>query len=383
MFGRPVSLFKVLGFEVKIDISWVVLAALITWSLASGLFPEYYKDLPPAAYWWMGAAGAVGLFLSIVIHELSHSLVARYYGISMKGITLFIFGGVAQMEYEPPNPKTEFMMAIVGPLSSCLISFLSFLLYTVGEKSGWPVTVNGVLAYLAWVNIILAVFNLIPAFPLDGGRVLRSALWSWKKDIRWATGIAAQIGSGFGILLIIMGVIYIISGNFVTGLWWFLIGLFLRSTAQMSYQQLLAHSLFNTKKVNELMVKNPVTVPRSISLEEFVRDYVYQHHFQMYPVLSFGKLSGCISIRQLASIPREEWAKYTVGAVALPCNGNTTISPEEDANKALEIMNRTGNSRLLVVKGDQLEGIISLKDMLALLSLKMELNDLEKNKDLN
>ena len=378
MFGRPVSLFKVFGFEVKIDISWLLLAALITWSLASGLFPEYYKDLPRAAYWWMGAAGAVGLFLSIVIHELTHSLVARYYGISMKGITLFIFGGVAQMEDDPPNPKAEFMMAIVGPLCSCLIGFLSFLLYTFGEKSGWPVTVNGVLNYLAWLNIILAIFNLIPAFPLDGGRVLRSALWGWKKDIRWATNIAAQIGSGFGILLIIMGVVYIVSGNFVGGMWWLLIGLFLRSTAQMSYQQLLARNLFNAKKVNELMVKNPVTVPRSISLEEFVRDYVYKHHFQMYPVLSFGKLTGCISIKQVASIPREEWAASTVGAVALPCNEETTVGSEEDANKALAIMNRTGNSRLLVVKGDQLEGIIALKDMLNLLSLKIELNDLEK-----
>ncbi|HEX7415869.1 MAG TPA: site-2 protease family protein, partial [Smithellaceae bacterium] len=180
MLGRPLSLFKVFGFEIKVDISWLFLAALITWSLASGLFPEYYKDLPPAAYWWMGAAGTVGLFLSIIAHELVHSLVARYYGIPMKGITLFIFGGVAQMEDEPPNPKAEFMMAVVGPLSSFLIGIFSFLLYYLGEKSGWPVTVNGVLAYLAWLNTVLAVFNLIPAFPLDGGRILRSALWNWK-----------------------------------------------------------------------------------------------------------------------------------------------------------------------------------------------------------
>ena len=378
MLGRPLSLFKVFGFEIKVDISWLFLAALIAWSLASGLFPEYYKDLPHAAYWWMGAAGTVGLFLSIIVHELVHSLVARYYGIPMKGITLFIFGGVAQMEDEPPNPKAEFMMAVVGPLSSFLIGIFSFLLYYLGEKSGWPVTVNGVLAYLAWLNTVLAVFNLIPAFPLDGGRVLRSALWNWKKDLRWATRIAAQIGSGFGIVLIIMGIFYIFKGNFVSGVWWFLIGLFLRSTAQMSYRQLLARGLFHAKKVNDLMVKNPVTVPRSISLTEFVNEYVYKHHFQMYPVLSFGRLTGCISINQVASIPREEWAEHTVGAVALPCSEEITVGPEEDANKALAIMNRTGNSRLLVVNGDQLVGIIALKDMLNLLSLKMELNDLEK-----
>jgi len=378
MFGRPISLFRILGFEVKIDVSWIVLAALIIWSLASGLFPAYYKDLPSAAYWWMGVAGAVGLFLSIIVHELTHSLVARYYGIPMKEITLFIFGGVAHMEDDPPSPKAEFMMAIVGPLSSCLMGILVLSLYALGKNSGWPVTVIGVLNYLIWLNIILAVFNLVPAFPLDGGRVLRSALWSWKKDIRWATSFAARIGSGFGILLIIMGIFYIVKGNFVSGLWWFLIGMFLRSTAQMSYQQLLARSLFNTKKVKELMVKDPVTVPRSISLEEFVRDYVYKHHFQMYPVLSFGKLTGCISVKQITSIPREEWANSTVGAIAMPCSKETTVGPDEDANKALAIMNRTGNSRLLVVREDNLEGIISLKDMINLLSLKRELNDLEK-----
>jgi Zn-dependent protease len=378
MFGRTVRLFKIFGFEIRVDMSWLLLAALITWSLASGLFPEYHKGLSIEAYWWMGAAGAAGLFLSIIVHELSHSLVARHYGMSIKGITLFIFGGVAQMEGEPSNPKVEFMTAVVGPLASIFMGFLLFLISFFGEKRGLPVTVTGVIDYLCWANIILAVFNLIPAFPLDGGRILRSALWRWKKDMRWSTEISSQIGSGFGLLLIIMGVIYIVRGEFVGGLWWFLIGLFIRSTAQISYKQLLAHSLFNTKKVKDLMVSNPVTVPRAISLEEFINDYVYKHHFQAYPVLSFGRLTGCIFVKQIASIPREEWTRYTVGAIALPCNEDLTIGPEEDANKALEVMNRTGNSRLLVVNGDQLEGIISLKDMLALLSMKMELNDLKK-----
>ena len=378
MFGRPVSLFTVFGFEIKVDISWLLLAALITWSLATGLFPGYYKDLPQSAYWWMGIAGAVGLFLSIIFHELTHSLVARRYGVSMKEITLFIFGGVAHMEEDPPSPKAEFMIAVVGPLSSCLLAISAFLLYKLGIRSGWPVTITGVLNYLSWLNMILAVFNLIPAFPLDGGRILRSALWRWKKDVRWSTDIASQIGSGFGLLLIIMGIIYIVRGNFVGGLWWFLIGLFIRAAAQSSYRQILARSLFHTKKVRDLMVSNPVTVPRSISLDDFIRDYVYKYRFQAYPVLSFGRLTGCIFLKQIASIPREEWAHHTVGAVALPCSGDITIGADEDANKALELMNRTGNSRLLVVNGDELEGIISLKDMLALLSLKMELNDLEK-----
>lgn len=378
MFGKPVSLFTLFGFEIKADVSWLILAALITWSLATGLFPEYYKDLPQSAYWWMGLAGAIGLFLSIIFHELTHSLVARKFGVSMKEITLFIFGGVAHMEKDPPSPRAEFMIAVVGPLSSFFLAGSFFLLYHVGVGSGWPVTMTGVLKYLSWLNMILAVFNLIPAFPLDGGRILRSILWRWKKDMRWSTDIASQIGSGFGLLLIIMGIIYMVRGSFVGGLWWFLIGMFVRAAAQSSYRQILARNLFHNKKVKDLMVTNPVTVPRSISLEDFIRDYVYKYHFQAYPVLSFGRLTGCIFLKQLASIPREEWTHQTVGAVALPCDQNIIIGAEEDADKALEIMNRTGNSRLLVVNGDELEGIISLKDMLALLSLKMEFNDLEK-----
>jgi Zn-dependent protease/predicted transcriptional regulator len=379
MFGRSVSLFKIFGFEIKIDLSWLILAALITWSLATGLFPEYYKELPRAAYWWMGGAGAVGLFLSIIIHELAHSLVARNYGISMKGITLFIFGGVAEMENDPPNPRAEFFMAIVGPLSSAAIALFLFFIMFSAQEAKLPVTVKGVLAYLAWLNIVLAVFNLVPAFPLDGGRILRSILWRWKKNLRWATAIAAKVGSGLGIALIIAGIISIFMGNYVGGLWWFMIGLFMRSAAQRSYQQILAQGIFSSKKVKDLMIKDPLTVPRSLSLEEFVNDYVYKYHYQMYPVLSFGKLTGCISVHQAAAMPRDEWTMQTVGAVATPCNEYTTIGPEEDANKALDIMNRTGNNRLMVVDGDKLVGIIALKDMLTLLSLKMELNDFEKN----
>jgi Zn-dependent protease len=370
MFGRSISLFKIFGFEIKVDLSWLILAALITWSLAKGLFPEYYKDLPQASYWWMGAAGAVGLFMSIIVHELTHSLVARRYGISMKEITLFIFGGVAHMEEDPPHPKAEFMIAVVGPVSSFCLAGLMFLINIFGEKSGWPVTVNGVSGYLFWLNIILAVFNLIPAFPLDGGRILRSALWQWKKDVRWSTGIAAKIGAGFGLFLVLLGIVLIVTGNFVGGLWWFLIGLFVRAAAQSSHQQFIARRLFTSKKVKDLMITNPVTVPRSISLEEFIRDYVYKNHYQAYPVVSFGRLSGCIFVRQMASIPREDWAGYTVGSVAVPCDETMTIGQEEDVNKALEIMNRTGNSRLLVVDGENLVGIISLSDMLAMLSLK-------------
>jgi len=379
MFGQSITLFKLLGFEVKVDLSWLLLATLVTWSLASGVFPGYYKDLPVYVYWLMGAAGAAGLFLSIVLHELAHSLVARKYGIQMRGITLFIFGGVAEMEDDPPTPRAEFFMAIVGPVSSAVIGIFLFFVTFWAEQEGSPVALKGVTAYLAWLNIILAVFNLLPAFPLDGGRVLRSLLWKWKNNLRWATAIASKVGSGLGLALIIAGVVSLFLGNFVGGLWWFMIGLFIRLAAQRSYQQLLARGLFQSKKVKDFMVKEPLTVSRSLSLQEFVENYVYKYHFQMYPVLSFGKLAGCVSVHNVVSVPREEWPMQTISAIMEACDENNAIGPEEDANKALEIMNRTGNSRLIVVAGDTLVGIITLKDMLKYLSLKMELNDLEAN----
>lgn len=204
MFGKGVKLFRLLGFEVKVDFSWVIIALLVAWSLSTGLFPYQVKDLSTGTYWLMGIVGAVGLFGSIIVHEFCHSLVARKSGIPMKGITLFIFGGVAEMGDEPPDARSEFLMAGVGPLSSLIIAGIFYAVFRIGGD-GFPVGVKAVVGYLAYINAILAGFNLVPAFPLDGGRMLRSGLWAWKKDFRWASRTAANIGSGFGVFLIVLG----------------------------------------------------------------------------------------------------------------------------------------------------------------------------------
>lgn len=232
MFNNSFKIFKLLGFEVKIDISWIVIAFLVAWSLSTGLFPFEYKGLTAGTYWIMGIAGALGLFVSIIVHEFTHSLIARKNGIPMKGITLFIFGGVAEMGDEPPGPGAEFRMAIVGPIASAVLSLIFYFIYgAMGDKSR---PYAGVIGYLAMINGVLAVFNMLPAFPLDGGRVLRSILWKIKNNLDWATKVSSAIGSGFGMLLIILGVISFIRGNFIGGMWWFLIGLFLRNAAKSS-----------------------------------------------------------------------------------------------------------------------------------------------------
>ena len=212
MFEHRVTLFKLFGFEVRVDASWLFLALLITWTLATGYFPYQQPHLRTADYWWMGIASALGLFVSIVLHECSHSVVARRFGLPMKGITLFIFGGVAEMGEEPPNAKTEFLMAIAGPITSIVLGGIFYVVYQIG-KTVWPVPVTAVIAYLAGINWLLAAFNLIPAFPLDGGRVLRSALWYWRGNLGSATKVASQAGSAFGIILIVLGGVAVVGGQ--------------------------------------------------------------------------------------------------------------------------------------------------------------------------
>jgi Zn-dependent protease len=377
MFGKRITLFKLLGFEVHIDLSWFIIALLVTWSLAKGLFPSYYRDLAPATYLWMGLCGAAGLFFSIVFHELCHSLVARRFGLPMKGITLFVFGGVAEMSEEPSSAKAEFLMAIAGPLSSILLGLILFVVVAlVGGILSTPVI--GVIEYLAFINLILAAFNLLPAFPLDGGRVLRAALWQWKKNLRWATRIAARIGTGFGILLILLGIFNVITGRIIGGIWQFMIGMFLRNAAQMSYQQVLIRKALEGETVQHFMKKDPVTAPSSISLKDLVEDYVYNYHFKMYPVVEGGTLIGCITTRQVKETPRDQWTLRTVGDVASRCSSENTIEPAADALKALSVMSRTGNSRLMVVDDGRLVGIITLKDIMGFLSVKLELDEYEQ-----
>ncbi len=373
MFQRSVRIFRLFGFEVKVDPSWLILAVLITWSLARGLFPAYYENLSLTSYWWMGVAGTLGLFLAIVFHELSHSLVARRRGLPMKGITLFIFGGVAEMSDEPENPKTELVMAAAGPISSIVLGLFFLAIWLGSRAGGWPVPVIGVLGYLAFINFILAGFNLLPAFPLDGGRILRSLLWRWQGSLRRATRTSSRIGAGFGVVLIVLGAVNFISGNFIGGAWWFLIGMFLRSAAQSSYRQVVIRKTLEGEKVERFMNREPVSVPAGASVEELVNDYVYRHHFKMYPVVEGERLAGCVTTRRIKEVPREEWSQRRVGELINGCSEENSISPETDAVEALAVMNRTENGRLLVVEDGRLVGLITLKDLLGFLSVKLDL----------
>jgi Zn-dependent protease/predicted transcriptional regulator len=373
MFERKIPLFKLFGFKVGVDLSWLILAVLVTWSLAKEVLPDYFKGFSNATYWWMGVAGALGLFFSIVFHEFCHSLVARQFNLQMRGITLFIFGGVAEMKEEPSSPKAEFFMAVVGPISSVVLAAVFFLVQRGGRILGWYEPVMSVLLYLGWLNIILAVFNMVPAFPLDGGRVLRSILWAIKGNLRWATHVASQLGSAFGWFLIAMGAVNFIGGNFVGGLWYALIGMFIRGASQMSYRQLLIRKALTGEPVERFMETQVVTVPPSVPIKELVENYFYRYHFRMFPVVENGQLVGCVTTREVKEVPRDQWNQRTVGEIAGSCGSSNTVSRYTDAMEALSLMRNTGNSRLMVLDGNQLVGLVTLKDLLQFFALKIDL----------
>ncbi len=375
MFSKSIKLFTIFGFEVKLDLSWLILAVLITASLALGVFPFYFEDFAVSTYWWMGVAGTIGLFFSIVLHELFHSLVARQFGIPMHGITLFIFGGMAEMHDEPKSPKAEILMSAAGPAVSIVFGLALIGVYSLAGAGFAQTPTGGVIGYLGYINLILAVFNLLPAFPLDGGRIFRSILWKFGKPLKEATSIAAKVGSVFGVIVIILGVVDFALGNFIGGIWLFLIGMFIRNAAQMSYRQLLIRQTLEGEKTERFMKKDPITVSPSLSLEDLVDQYIYKYHHKLYPVMEDSRLVGCVSLPDVKQVDKDEWNQRSVRDISKKCSDENTVSADEDAVDTLKAMRRKGISRMIVTRGDKLVGVVTLKDMLEFLSLKLDLEE--------
>ena len=374
MIGAKIPLFRLFGFQVNIDFSWFLLAVLITWSLAAGLFPGLYQGFDATTYWIMGIAGALGLFISIILHELGHALIARRCGMQMGGITLFIFGGAAEMNDEPPGPIAELLIAIAGPIVSLLLGVLALLVAMLETTLALSPPVAGVIAYLGWVNALLVVFNCIPAFPLDGGRVLRAILWRRRGDLRWATKITADIGGAFGIVLITLGVLSALLGNLIGGVWWFLLGMFLRGAARMSYRQVVFRRALEGEWVSHFMRPDPVTVSPELPIRDLVEDVLYTHQYKLYPVVDTrGDLHGCVTLDAVKDLPREQWDDNRVEDILMPCSDANTIEPDADAMDALTRLNTNDITRLMVVKDGTLVGMLALRDLLGFLSMKIDL----------
>lgn len=367
-------LFKPFGFEVSVHPSWFFLAFLISWTLAAGYFPFAYPGLSTLTYWLMGICGALGLFFSIVFHELCHSLVARRYGLPITGIQLFIFGGVAQMTQEPSNAKTEFFTASIGPISSGFLALIFYLLFRLTVQLAWPAQISGVLHYLGFINLVLAIFNLFPGFPLDGGRILRSILWGWKQDFKWATRIAVAWGEGMGISLIIVGILFFIKGALISGIWTCLIGFFLNNSARSSYQNLLIQDTFKNEKIRQYTKINPITVPPNLNLQSFMDDYFHKYYYKMYPVLDNCQLVGYVSYEVLRGIERENWTKVTIREVMQPCSPQITLDANSSVIDGLQKMIAEKTGRLIVTEQGKLYGVISLKDLSHIIAMKIDID---------
>jgi Zn-dependent protease len=365
-------LFSLFGFEVSMDASWLLLAVLITWTLAVSVFPDLTPGMTTGTYWSMGVLATIGLLFSIVFHETAHSLVARHYGMPIRGITLFIFGGVAEMTAEPSRPLDELLMAAAGPASSLVLAVVLYVLFAGAVGWNGAAAIAGVLWYLALINFVLALFNLVPAFPLDGGRMFRAALWWWRGDLDWATRIAAGAGSLFGALLIVLGVIGVLQGDFIGGMWRFLIGMFLRGAASASYGDTLARRLLSDIPVTRIMNPEAITVAPALSVRSFIDDYVYRFHHRWFPVVEDGLVVGAVTTQQAAAVDRSLWDMTTVGRIMRPLSRDDTVTPETNAFAALTQMRRSGQSRLMVLRQGVLLGILSSRDLLQVLSFEQE-----------
>lgn len=374
MFATRYPIFTLLGFRIFLDLSWFVLAALITWTLATGYFPAVLPALDRATYYLMGVAGAAGLFASILLHELAHAVVARRYNLRILGITLFIFGGVAELADEPETPKAEFQIAIAGPVASLLIAGACALAALLLGAIGWW-QLRTVLGYLAFANAVLALFNLIPAFPLDGGRILRAALWGWQGDLAKATRIAALLGSGLGIAMMAWGVYTIAAeGTFLSGLWQLLIGYFVLNAARASRTQSEISGALRGIRVAQVMQPAPITVPAGITAQTLVDDYFYKHHHKFFPVVENGDVIGSVRLAQIAGLQRDDWGSTTVATLMEPLDRSAILTPQSHALDALEAMHARGVSRFLVMDGARLAGLVTMRDILNFIAIRMELN---------
>jgi Zn-dependent protease/CBS domain-containing protein len=354
---HSLRLGKIAGIDIYINFSWLIILVFLTVSLATGWFAQLYPHWSPPTYWIVSFIAALLLFVSVLLHELAHSLVARARGLSVKSIVLFIFGGVSNIEQEPGSPGIEFQMAFVGPLVSLLIGGLCFLLVIPLRRSQSPL--EAILGYLAVTNILLGIFNLIPGFPLDGGRVLRSIVWKISGSLRTATRVAAVVGQIIAYLFILWGIFLFFGGDLLDGIWIGFVGWFLLSAAQSANSQAVLHSIFQGVTVGQVMSPTPVTVPANISLQRLVDEDFLPMGLRTALVVQGDYLAGLITLSDIRHVPREQWSQVPVGQVMIPLERLHVVSPQQNLNDVLPLMAGRDVNQLPVVQDGRPVGILS------------------------
>lgn len=368
MITKGQRIFTIRGIPIEINYSWFLIFALVAWSLASQYFPEQVPGLAPRTYWGLGIVSALALFGSVLLHELGHSVVAQRNGIAIRGITLHIFGGVAKLAREADSPGVEFRIAAAGPAVSFALALGCLFLLRL---PGWPEPAAALLGYLQFVNFAVAIFNLVPGFPLDGGRILRALLWWWREDLQQATRVTGAIGGGFAFSLMLLGVVSFAWGNPVQGIYFLFIGIFLKQAADASIQQVAWRQAFRGITVGDVMTREVVTVDPDFTLARLADDLFWRHRFTSFPVMQGGRVVGIVALKHLREHPRERWGEVRVREAMLPFGPDLEAGPQEAALDAFARLSQNPVGRMAVVEnGERLVGYLSVKDLLHILALR-------------
>jgi Zn-dependent protease/predicted transcriptional regulator len=382
---------QLFGITIRVDWSWLLILVLVTWNLSS-VFGQAHGQWSAWQSWGIALLAAILFFASVLAHELAHSLVARARGMRVRNITLFLFGGVSNIQREPPSPRTEFLMATVGPLTSVVLGVI--LVLVAGLTSGPLPSVIGspqqaisqlsvgatLLLWLGSINVILGVFNMIPGFPLDGGRVLRSIFWAAIDDLRRATRWASWVGQGIAWLMILAGIAMVFGirlpffgTGVVNGLWLAFIGWFLNSSASQSYRQVVIQDVLEGVPVSRMMRTNPPTVSPNSSVDSLVHDYVMQSDDHAFPVSDGSRIVGLVTLEDVRSVARERWNTATIREIMTPVDELVTVTPDKDAGEAMIELSQRNVRQLPVMRNGELAGLLRRQDIVRWLHMQSDL----------
>lgn len=373
---KRVTLFRFFGFDVRADASWIFLSIFISWTLSSRVFPPLLPGLEPDAYQLMSVIALGGLIFSIIAHEVAHAVIAEYYHMPIRAITLFIFGGVAEMKGEPSHAKGEFLMAIAGPLMSLLLA----LFFTAAARLVAPLPMAAMLAviltWLGTLNFYIAVFNMAPAFPLDGGRALRAILWKWKNNLVQATRIASNLGALFAYGLMSWGCHrLVVADDLVGGIWISILGLFVFASGAHAVRETESRSMLAQENVRRFMHPQVTPVPPTLTIAELIETYAFAHYQHDYPVVEDTRLVGILALKDVLQLERSKWQWLHVASLMQPLSSDNMIAPDASAADALDVLQRTQRGQLMVADGATLLGTVEYRDLISFMQVVKQIDN--------